>query len=616
MERLDLVVIGAGWYGLAAAKQYRCFHPGGAVAVIDSGSSIGGVWAKELLYPGLKSNNLIGSFQYPDFPMDEATFGVKPRHHIPGIVVNRYLNAYAEKFDLVDIIRLRSKVESAEHQSDGGWILYVRRLEDQDSSAGSKVFTRRLVLATGLVSQPFKPHIRGQEEFGHPLFHSKEFANHTDTFESGKKVTIFGGTKFAWDAVYAYAMKGIKVDWIIRPTGHGPCWMSPPFVTPFKIWIEYLVNIRLVHWFAPCIWGQDSGFLGIKRFWHGTAIGRKIVDLFWNVISSDVIGLMGFNENPEFKKLEPTSEAMYDGCSFSILNYDTDFFQPIRDGTVKIHSADLSHLSSGQVHLDDASQTVLDTDAMLFVTGWKNIPALKFLPEGIDRKIGMTHHSLPLDRDSDPDDGLAEQADLLAKADAEILARFPRLKIPPNFNPDYKPLTQTKAFSIAPEDKTAPVLPETPMMLYHLMVPGTSELLKAKDIAVAGSCMNFSNPITAHIQGLWISAYFEGKLRRDPSSAVLPRNQDSLSEAMTLDQVHYETVLHNRFGRWRYPNDPGSKHGDFIFEAVPYMDMMMADLGLKVHRKSGWLREIIEPYVPEDYADINDEWHLKYGKTD
>lgn len=83
-----------------------------------------------------------------------------------------------------------------------------------------------------------------------------------------------------------------------------------------------------------------------------------------------------------------------------------------------------------------------------------------------------------------------------------------------------------------------------------------------------------------------------------PTGAVLPRNRNSLSEALTLDQVHYETVLHNRFGRWRCPNDPGSKYGDFIFEAVPYMDMIMADLGLKVQRKSGWFRELIEPYVP------------------
>jgi hypothetical protein len=29
-------------------------------------------------------------------------------------------------------------------------------------------------------------------------------------------VTVFGGTKLAWDAIYNYATNGIQVDWVIR----------------------------------------------------------------------------------------------------------------------------------------------------------------------------------------------------------------------------------------------------------------------------------------------------------------------------------------------------------------------------------------------------------------
>lgn len=330
---------------------------------------------------------------------------------------------------------------------------------------------------------------------------------------------------------------------------------------------------------------------------------------------------MGFDKHPECAKLKPTAEALYTGTCFSILNYDTDFFEPIRNGTVKIHEADLSHLSEGKVHLDDAEGTVLESDAFLCVTGWKQRPPMKFLPEGIERRIGLAYVPTPSDQGLAPDESLAAQTDLLEKADAEIQARFPRLTVPMKFNPNYVPLTQTKAFSETPasEAETAPNSPFTTPMLYHFMVPGTAEFLRTKDLAFAGQVTNFSNVICAHIQGLWISSFFHGKLTRDPSSAVMPPDVDvgkMEQSAMTLDEVHWQTVLHNRFGKWRYPKDAGAKHPDFVFEAVQYLDMMMADMGLKVHRKGGWLKEITDPYGPEDYRDINDELNAKFSKKE
>ena len=49
------------------------------------GNSIGGVWAKERIYPGLRSNNLLGTFELPSYPVHKE-LGVKPGEHIPGEV--------------------------------------------------------------------------------------------------------------------------------------------------------------------------------------------------------------------------------------------------------------------------------------------------------------------------------------------------------------------------------------------------------------------------------------------------------------------------------------------------------------------------------------------------
>jgi cation diffusion facilitator CzcD-associated flavoprotein CzcO len=171
---------------------------------------VGGVWSSERLYPGLKSNNMVGTYEYSDFPMDEATFGVKAGQHIPGHVIHEYLTAYAKKFDVLHRIRFNTKVETVEKQDKGGWVLW---------SGGEKsksIFAKKLIVATGVTSQAFLPTFEGQDSFGVPLFHSKDFLQHADTIKTSKRVTVLGGTKSAWDAVYAYGTDGVEVDWVIR----------------------------------------------------------------------------------------------------------------------------------------------------------------------------------------------------------------------------------------------------------------------------------------------------------------------------------------------------------------------------------------------------------------
>jgi cation diffusion facilitator CzcD-associated flavoprotein CzcO len=400
MENFDCVVVGAGWYGLAAAKQYHVTHPTGSLVVFDEQSTLGGTWAAERLYPLLKSNNLLGTLEYPDFPMTTARFGVKTDNYVPGEVVHEYHQAYATEFGIVEHIRLRTKVLSAEHLdgAEGGWILTTAFTDAGGKQEQKLVKARRLIVATGITSDAFLPHFRGQETFGGRVFHGKHFRQNRDTLKTAKSAVVFGGHKFAWDAAYAYATSGVETHMVIRASGHGPCWMSPSYVTPLKKWIEKLANIRALTWFSPCIWGNVDGYGGIRNFLHGTALGRKIVDIFWSVLGGDVLALNKYDAHPETAKLKPWLPAMYSGTSFSILNYDTDFFQLVKDGKIRVHVSDITHLSPGKVHLSDGVQ--LPADVLLATTGWGHVPPIRFLPEGIDRQLGLT--TSPATRTSSP----------------------------------------------------------------------------------------------------------------------------------------------------------------------------------------------------------------------
>jgi cation diffusion facilitator CzcD-associated flavoprotein CzcO len=145
--------------------------------------------------------------------MATERFGAKPLQYIPAEVMHNYFEAYAQEFGIDRHLRLSTKVLSAEHQDDGGWLLEIK---NEESELPTRVFAKRLIVATGQDSEPLMPHIRGQEQYNRPLFHSRDFQKYKDTVNTAKSVTVFGGTKSGWDAVYAYATHGAQVDWIIR----------------------------------------------------------------------------------------------------------------------------------------------------------------------------------------------------------------------------------------------------------------------------------------------------------------------------------------------------------------------------------------------------------------
>lgn len=515
---------------------------------------------------------------------------------------------YAEKFEIADKIWLKHAVVSVEHQDEGGWII--------TAEAGDgiiKLGSAKIVVATGLSSEEFLPRFDGEETFGTPIAHTKHFPKYSETLDTSKSVTILGGPKSAWDAVYAYASKGVQVNWVIRGTfraqsarhlyesnvstesGHGPIWQAPPYVTPFKKWLEKLVNTRLLTWFSPCIWGYADGFTGIRRFWHETRIGRAITRAFWWVLGNDIVTLNQYDKHPETKKLKPWSDSFFNGTSFSILNYDTNFFDHVRSGAVKIHVADLIRLSPSTVHLSDG--TSFETELLLCATGWKHVPPLKFLPEGIEKELGLPH--VP------SDDEPIWKPDLLHKADEEILRRFPRLRDQPKDNKKFVPLAQAKGLSTHVRDEVDPSnhTKLTPFTLYRFIVPPSPEFFATRDIAFAAFATNFSTVTSAHLQALWISAFFDGD--------ILMQDQDSDTQHDAMEALKYDTLLHSRFGRWRYPAGRGSQFPDFVFDAVPYFDLLLGDLGLEVHRKKGWFAEITDPYGPADYRDTLSEWVAK-----
>lgn len=510
---------------------------------------------------------MLGTYEYPDFPMDSETYGVKPGQHVPGHVIHRYLSDYAKKTGVFSRTKFDTKVlEVSKVANDESWVL---RTDNDDLSP---LATKKLVIATGLTSTPFIPTLTGADIFAKSglLIHSRDFNKHTDRlFSKGSSVTVIGGSKSAWDVAYACATRNVPVNLVIRSTGQGPTWMAPPYVTPAKAWLEKLVHRRFLTWLSPCIWGDEDGYSGVRNFLHGTWLGRKVVDAFWWVLSTDANALMGYDKHPDTQKLKPRHSAFWTGSGLGILNFDGDFLELVRERKVKVHIADVVELGNGSVSLSDGTQ--LNTDAIVCATGWKARPPMKFLPEGLDAGLGLPG-STTISLSSGTN---------FKSADAEILSCFPRL--------ENQPKTPIPGGDTA-ADGTTP-----PFTLYRFMAP-PSTVLSDPSIAFAGMITTISTPLCASLQALWITAYLSSSLSRTASS---------------IAQAKQQAVLHARFGRWRYPCGYGGRFPDFVFDAVPYLDMLLKDLGLEHKRKGSCLKEIFHAYGPEDYQGLVEEWRGK-----
>ena len=621
---LDLAVVGSGVSGLCAAKTYLELHPSANVAVLEAAPGLGGVWALDRIYPHLQTNNLNGFFEYSDFPFSMANLDVPEDEHIPGRVVYKYLAAYSKHFDLDRRIYFTTRVNSAEYQGSLGWLLTVT-----SPTGAYKIQTAKLIVASGLCSRPNIPQFShcGSASFSAPILHGSQMPSHPETFEKSTSVAVFGGTKMAWDAAYAYAAAGVHVNWIIRKSGHGPCWMTQAKVTPLKRRAEDLVMTRFMTWFSPCMWasGSFAPERWARRFFHRTGVGRALVKILFYTLQADMCASSRYDRCTETAKLRPWTDLFNVGGNQGVLNANRDVLGMVERGQISVHVDELVGFSDHSVILKERGG--LHVDALICCTGWKFEPSIKFLPGGIERKLGLPY--------CDPESGYDAT---LRAVDAEINDTFPVLN----------------NRSVAPPHSHSDNMPNHGYRLYRFMAP-QPPYFHDRTIAFIGMQINFGVPLTVQAQSLWIAAYFHNQIPHlqpgatDTGSPELTPTQyekivseekpveDQIPTRMTptatLDQhIRATTLLHTRFIQRRYAWGFGERFPDFVFELMPYLDMLLDDLGLVTSRKlvterrlshSSWInkltsglwsrvkgtwKEVFEPYGKNDYEGLVGEW--------
>ena len=558
------------------AKTYHEAYPDTTIRIFDSARSIGGVWATERLYPGLKTNNIVGSYEFSDFPLEPAKYNVRNGQHIPGLAVHRYLSDAADKFGISGFLQLATKVELASRNEDRSWTITYYPLDAAGSiNDPQQIIANKLVIATGLTSEPFIPQFKDKEQFQGLILHSRQLKDRADELAAAQNVVVIGGNKSAWDVCYSVAQSGRQAHMVLRPSGGGPSWVWPVWLKPFNTGLSLLSRTRLCTLFDPWPFDKDS-FLGrIRQFLHRSLVGRWITMRFWSILGGLLCRQNGYDKTYNTKRLMPWYSLFWMGNSLGVHNYETSWFDLACKGKINVHIAHVEYLQESSVKL--SNEEIRNVDALVCCTGWKAEPPIKFMPAEVLNKMGIPG-SLPL------------SAELSGKARRQVLRQRPILEAGP---------TRRSVEALETPDNDTKSGQLGPYRLYRYVVPADRDFMADRNIAFLGMDLSVHAIMVAQAQALWITAFFENEI------------SDLRSEVIQQRQVELDTALHVEYQKLRRPRGAGG-HGagfpDLVFDSLPYVDLLLQDLRLRTRRKNNVFADFFRPYSLSDYQGLVREW--------
>ena len=188
------VVIGAGPAGLATSRELG--RQGIDHVVLERGETVGHTWANLYVSLVLHTGKHLSSL--PGLPFPRTTRLFPSRHDFLN-----YLHEYARRFSLP--IRTGTDVETVE-RADGQWRVRTR--------GGAELIAPVVVIATGIVSNPFTAPIPGRTRFGGRILHSVDYRRPDG--HVGRRVLVIGAGNSAGEIAAELAAAGAQVTVAVR----------------------------------------------------------------------------------------------------------------------------------------------------------------------------------------------------------------------------------------------------------------------------------------------------------------------------------------------------------------------------------------------------------------
>jgi monooxygenase len=340
-EHVDVLIIGAGFSGIAAAYHLQDKCPNHSCAILEARDSQGGTWDL-FRYPGIRSDSDMYTFGFSFRPWTGDASIAQASD------ILNYMNETARDFGIDKHIRTQHRVvEASWSDHEARWTL---RVETPD---GQREMTCGFLLTcTGYYDyeQGHDPVFLGRERFGGPIVHPQFWPQTLDY--AGKRVIVIGSGATAVTIVPAMAETAGHVTMLQR----SPSFVAGrPAIDPFASRVRRIFPAKLAHRIMR--WRNIAMHLYLYRF------ARKNPDQVRALLlktAGDATGPqcdVATHFNPRYN---PWDERL---CFVP----DNDLFVAIREGRASIVTDTIDSFSETGIKLGSGQH--LPADIIVTATG-------------------------------------------------------------------------------------------------------------------------------------------------------------------------------------------------------------------------------------------------------
>jgi len=337
----DIIVVGAGISGIAAAYNLQKSCPNKSFAILEGRSALGGTWDL-FKYPGIRS----------DSDMHTLGFRFKPWIHKKSIAdassILEYLNETVDEYGIRDKIVFNQKVTAANWLAEKSlWELNVMN-EGQSISMTCNF----LFLCGGYYSydKPYMPKFPEQDRFEGQVIHPQFWDESMDY--SDKKVIVIGSGATAVTLVPAIAKNAAHVTMLQRSPSYV---VSAPGEDSWSQALNKIFPIRLTYFLIRWknIFRTSLGFYLSRKY--PERVKDRLINLVREELGND------YDVEKHFTpRYNPWDQRM---C----LVPDSDLFNSIKSGKASVVTDHIDHFTENGILVKSGEH--LEADIIVTATG-------------------------------------------------------------------------------------------------------------------------------------------------------------------------------------------------------------------------------------------------------
>lgn len=343
-EVYDVLIIGAGISGIAAAVRLQSECPGLRYLILEAEDSFGGTWWTHR-FPGIRSDSDLHTFGYSFKPWIGPPIATADE-------ILKYMGDVIDEHDLDQHIRYGCKVDTAAwSHSDNQWQIEAVRKAD---GKPVRVAANFLWMCQGYYrhNEGYMPEWDGMPDFKGPIVHTEEYP--TDLDYAGKRVIVIGSGATAATVVPAMGKKAAHVTMLQR---------SPTYFRTGRNAIEIAETLRELQ--VDEDWVHE---ITRRKILFDQAAFTKMCLAKPEVVKEQLIGEVRRLLGPDYDvetHFTPSYRPWRQRIAFVP---DADLFTAIADGKASVATGEIDCFVENGIRL--ASGEIVEADVIVAATGF------------------------------------------------------------------------------------------------------------------------------------------------------------------------------------------------------------------------------------------------------